>query len=166
MEIWDAYKADGSLAGIDLIRGEMIPEGLLHGVSEIFVLHDDGTILLTQRDYNKPNYPGLYESGAGGSILKGESFISGAIRELKEETGIKGKELTEIYSIVTCNTIYKGFLCIVNIDKNNIILQEGETISYQWISKKDFIGFYRSELFVPSLSDRLTTFVEEYIKVI
>jgi 8-oxo-dGTP diphosphatase len=53
MEIWDAYKADGSLAGSDLIRGEKIPEGLLHGVSEIFVLHDDGTILLTQRDYNR-----------------------------------------------------------------------------------------------------------------
>ena len=25
MELWDAYKADGALAGFDLIRGEKIP---------------------------------------------------------------------------------------------------------------------------------------------
>lgn len=162
MEIWDAYKADGSLAGIDLVRGEKIPEGLYHGVSEIFVLHKDETVLLTQRDYNKPNYPGLYESGAGGSILKGETFVSGAIRELMEETGIECKQgLTEMYTMVTCNTIYKGFLCLVDIDKNSIQLQEGETISYEWISKKDFIDFYKSELFVPSLRNRLTLFVKE-----
>lgn len=165
MEIWDAYLADGSLAGIDIIRGEKIPEGLLHGVSEIFVLHIDGTILLTQRDYNKPNYPGLYESGAGGSILKGETFVGGAIRELKEETGIECKQdLIEIYSVVTHNTIYKGFMCLVNIDKNSIRLQEGEIISYQWITKKDFIDFYQSELFVSSLRNRLKRFVENYVK--
>ena len=28
MEIWDAYKEDETLAGIDLIRGEKIPKGL------------------------------------------------------------------------------------------------------------------------------------------
>ena len=29
MEIWDAYKQDGKLAGSDLIRGEAIPKGVL-----------------------------------------------------------------------------------------------------------------------------------------
>ncbi len=29
MELWDAYYADGSLAGRDLIRGEPIPEGCI-----------------------------------------------------------------------------------------------------------------------------------------
>ena len=93
MEIWDAYNEDGSLAGIDLIRGEEIPKGLYHGVAEVFVSHIDGSILLMQRDLNKPNSPGLFESGAGGSLLKGESFLEGAIRELKEETGINCTEI-------------------------------------------------------------------------
>lgn len=163
MEVWDAYTSDGALAGLDLIRGEKITNGLLHGVTEVFVLHTDNTVLLTQRDYCKPAYPGLYESGASGSILKGETFIEGAIRELEEETGIKSNNLKEIYSVVRDNTIYKGYLCLVNIDKNSIRLQEGETISYKWISMKEFLLFYKSEYFVPSLGNRLSRFLEEFI---
>ena len=30
MEIWDGYYKDGTLADIDLIRGNMIPDGLFH----------------------------------------------------------------------------------------------------------------------------------------
>ena len=87
MEIWDAYYEDETLAGVDLIRDEDIPKGLYHGVAEIFVIHEDGSVLLMQRDWNKKGYPGFWESGAGGSILKGESFLEGAKRELLEETG-------------------------------------------------------------------------------
>jgi hypothetical protein len=35
MEIWDAYNEDGSLVGRDLIRGDKIPDGLFHLVSEV-----------------------------------------------------------------------------------------------------------------------------------
>ncbi len=88
MEIWDAYKKDGSLAGCDLYRGKSIPEGLFHIVSEVLVRHIDGTYLLMQRDWNKKGYPGLFDASARGSILKGETPYQGAVRELKEETGI------------------------------------------------------------------------------
>ena len=37
MEIWDGYFEDGTLAGVDLIRGEKIPEGFYHLVSEVLV---------------------------------------------------------------------------------------------------------------------------------
>lgn len=164
MEVWDAYKEDQTLAGIDLIRGEKIPKGLYHGVSEIFVLHIDGTVLLTQRDYNKPNYPGLFESGAGGSILKGETFLEGATRELREETGIDYIDLKLIYTITTDDTIYKGYLCVVSVDKNSIVLQDGETIASEWITKKEFLDFYKCDLFVPVLGNRLSNFIGNYIK--
>jgi 8-oxo-dGTP diphosphatase len=45
---------------------------LFHLVSEIIVKHEDGMYLLMQRDWKKPNSPGLYEATAGGSALKGE----------------------------------------------------------------------------------------------
>ena len=41
---------------------------------------DDACVLLMQRDWSKPMYPGCWESGAGGSVLKGESFLEGARR--------------------------------------------------------------------------------------
>lgn len=62
MEIWDAYLEDGTLAGRDLTRGSQIPYGLFHLVCEVIVRHKDGSYLLMQRDYNKINYPGLYEA--------------------------------------------------------------------------------------------------------
>ena len=42
MEIWDAYLRDGTKAGVDLVRGEPIPEGLYHLVSDVLVRHRDG----------------------------------------------------------------------------------------------------------------------------
>ena len=51
MEIWDGYWEDGSLANIDLVRGEPIPNGIYHMVCEILVRHTDGDYLLMQRDF-------------------------------------------------------------------------------------------------------------------
>ena len=75
-EIWDAYYSDGILAGRDLVRGEPIPDGLHHLVSEILVRHTDGDYLLMQRDPRKPNYGGCFEATAGGSALKGEDTLA------------------------------------------------------------------------------------------
>ena len=132
MEIWDGYRIDGTLANRDLIRGEPIPKGLYHLVSEILVRHIDGDYLLMQRDTQKPNYGGYYEATAGGSALKGEDSVSCAIRELLEETGIVSNDLRGIGSYTSHDTIYHNFLCITDCDKSSITLQEGETISYKW----------------------------------
>ena len=161
IELWDAYYADGSLAGCDLVRGEKIPNGLKHLVAEVFVIHKDGSILLMQRDFDKPNYPGLWESGAGGSVLKGESAIDGAKRELLEETGIAADDdLERLYYVVTDTTIYCGYLCMTGVSKVDIKLQKGETIAYQWVSKKEFREIFYSDQYVDGLRERLHEFVE------
>jgi len=99
VELWDAYREDGTLAGCYLVRGEVIPDGLFHLVSEVLVLHEDSTVLLMQRDINKPVFPGLYFASAAGSALAGESSYDAAIRELKEETGIDALKLEQIYNL-------------------------------------------------------------------
>lgn len=93
MELWDAYREDGTLTGFNLVRGEVIPDGLFHLVSEIIVRHEDGMLLLMQRDLKKPNFPGLYEASAGGSSLVGEGPNDTSIREFKEETRIEVSKL-------------------------------------------------------------------------
>lgn len=138
MELWDAYLPDGTKAGVDLVRGEPIPPQYRHAVAEILVKHTDGTFLLTQRDFRKPNYPGCWEASAGGSILKGESFLVGAKRELLEETGIHAEQLEALYQDLTDNTIYLGYLCVTDVPKDAIALQEGETMDYRWVSLAEF----------------------------
>ncbi|MBE6054939.1 MAG: NUDIX domain-containing protein [Clostridium sartagoforme] len=162
MEIWDAYYKDESKANCDLIRGEKIPKGLYHLVSEVLVKHVDGSYLLMQRDFNKETYPGKYEATAGGSCLKGETPIQGAFRELKEETGITATSLEEIYHIVNDEnqTIVYGYLSIVDCDKDSIILQEGETISYKWMEEKKFLDFVNSDEYASGHGKRLKEYLD------
>lgn len=160
LEIWDAYYPDETLASVNLVRGQRIPREYRHAVVEIFVLHEDGDILLMQRDKNKPNYPGLWESGAGGSVLKGESFEEGAKRELREETGIIADALYPSYKFLTPDTIYKGYICYTATDKNKITLQYGETIGYRWVNTEEFLQIYETMAFVPSLKERIRGIVD------
>ena len=161
IELWDAYYPDGTLAGCDLIRGEKIPDGLRHAVADIFVMHMDGTILLMQRDFNKPNNPGFWESSAGGSVLKGECFINGARRELAEETGITvDGTLESLYYMVSDSTIYHGYLYVTDIPKDNIKLQKGETIDFRWVNKQEFREIFYSDQYGDGPRERLREFVE------
>ena len=160
IELWDAYKHDGSLAGRDLIRGEPIPDGLCHLVCEILVRHTDGSYLLMQRDFNKEGYPGMFEASAGGSVLKGETAVCGAMRELKEETGIIADNLTPIYCVFNGRyVIYHGFLCVTDCGKDSVTLQEGETISYKWLDKEDFIEFINTKNYIKDHKDRITPYL-------
>ena len=43
MELWDAYDRNGNKTGEILVRGEPIPEGRYHLVSEVLVRHVDGS---------------------------------------------------------------------------------------------------------------------------
>ena len=150
MEIWDGYYENGSLAGVDLIRGEPIPEGLYHLVSQVLIRHSDGDFLLMLRSSDKDIYPGYYEAGAGGSALKGENAIDCARRELKEETGLYKGSLSFLGTYLSKNTIYVNYMFITGCDKSSIVLQEGETQGYKWVSEGEFIAFVNSDRIIPN----------------
>ncbi len=157
VEFWDAYYEDGTLAGCDLVRGEKIPKGLRHAVAEVFVMHRDGSILLMQRDFEKPNSPGFWESSAGGSVLKGECFREGAKRELLEETGINAcDQLKNLYYVVKDRTIYHGYLYVTDIPKDEVQLQKGETIAFRWVDQQEFKKIFYSDQYVDGLRERLS----------
>ena len=166
MEIWDAYKADGTLAGVDIIRGENIPDGLYFLAVEILVIHTDGDYLLMQRSYDKPAFPGYFEATAGGAAQKGESPIEAAFRELREETGIVADKLTELKHMLYKKMLCYQYLCITDCDKKSVTLQDGETISYKWVSEKDFINFINSGEMIPTQKERHTEYFKQlgYLK--
>lgn len=160
MEIWDAYLPDGTPAGQELVRGEPIPAGLCHLVSEILVRHADGDYLLMRRDLRKKGYPGYFEATAGGSALKGEDALNCARRELCEETGIAAETFTEIGRCVSRDTIYCQFLCVTDCDKASVRLQDGETIAYRWVSETEFAAFVNS----PDMIDVQRRRYQPYLK--
>ena len=162
MEIWDAYDRQGAKTGTDLIRGEKIGEGLYHLVCEVVVRHADGEYLLLQRDFSKEAYPGFEEIGAGGSALKGETPLQGAVRELREESGIEAGELEELYRIVSdrSHAIHHGYLCVTDAPKDSIVLQEGETIGYRWIGREELIAFFDSDACILAQRERLKEYMD------
>lgn len=87
MELWDLYNKNRELTGKDHIRGEEIPEGYYHLVVHVWIKNSKGQYLISQRSANRPTFPLLWEC-VGGSVLKGENSLEGALREVKEEVGI------------------------------------------------------------------------------
>lgn len=96
---------------------------------------------------SKTNYPGYYETTAGGSALLGEDKNQCIKRELAEETGIICKEYEEIgYKIFDDDKcLFYSFVCVVDCDKNSITLQESETEGYKWMKEKEFRDFVNSD---------------------
>jgi len=167
MEKWDAYNKEGELLEGELIRGQKIPDGKFHLVVEILVIHTDGSILLMQRDYKKEGYPRKYEASAGGSVLKGETSKQGALRELKEETGIKAN-VEFMYKRIdqSDRTIYHQYISVTNCNKDSIELQDGETIGFMWLKKDEFFNFICTNDFVDRQRERILALKSQFIEQI
>ncbi len=126
-------------------------------------MHVSGDYLLMQRDISKPNYGGYYEATAGGSALKGENEYTCIRRELLEETGILADKFEKISVDIEDdkNCIFYSFLCITDCEKDSIKLQQGETMSYKWISEKEFIHFIHSGKMIDRQKRRYFNYFKE-----
>lgn len=65
------------------------------------IRNSKGKYLISQRSANRPTYPLMWEC-VGGSVVKGEDSLLGAIRETKEEVGVdlrpeKGQVIKELF---------------------------------------------------------------------
>lgn len=87
MELWDLYNERRELTGRDHIRGEEVPHGYYHLVVHIWIRNSKGEYLISQRSADRPACPLLWEC-IGGSVIKGEDSLTGALRETQEEVGL------------------------------------------------------------------------------
>lgn len=87
MELWDLYNDRRELTGRDHIRGEDIPYGFYHLVVHVWIRNRKGQYLISQRSPDRPTFPWMWEC-VGGSVLKGEDSLAGALRETREEVGL------------------------------------------------------------------------------
>ena len=86
MEIWDLYDENRNIVG-EQIRGEELPDNGYHLVVHVWIKNSKGQYLISQRAADRQSCPLMWEC-QGGSVLKGESSLQGALREVKEEVGI------------------------------------------------------------------------------
>ncbi|HPU85537.1 MAG TPA: NUDIX domain-containing protein [Candidatus Latescibacteria bacterium] len=90
-ELLDVYDENGYHVA-EATRSEVHEQGLWHKTVHVWVFAPglgDGQILFQQRSDAKDIAPGMIDVAVGGHLSKGENPLAGAVRELKEELGIR-----------------------------------------------------------------------------
>lgn len=165
MEYWDLVNAEGHLISSNHPRGDKLPAGLYHHVVNVLVQHQDGSILIMQKDWQKSILPGKFEASAGGSVLQSETIEAGAKRELMEETGIQAENLLQVrrYLDKTYPVIWTNYYTCVDMVKEQITLQPGETIAFEWVSLANFLNQIKQGHIISMDSFSLNTY---YLKLL
>ncbi len=77
-----------------LVRSELRERGLIGRGTYIMLFNSAGELCVHRRTLSKAIYPGFWDVAAGGMVLATESYAESAARELEEELGVSGVELT------------------------------------------------------------------------
>ncbi|MFC7449783.1 NUDIX hydrolase [Rhodococcus daqingensis] len=98
-EVVTVYDAEGAPIGT-APRSRVYAEGLWHASSGVLLRSVDGSrVYVHRRSPTKAVFAGMHDCLAGGVVDPGESPRQTAIRELAEELGVSGVELTPIARI-------------------------------------------------------------------
>lgn len=150
-ELWDLYNEKQEKTGLQLERGKAIPQDFYHLVVSAWIINSQGQYLLSQRHPDK-SYPGCWEC-TGGSVLSGESSLSGAIREVKEELGIalNANDGKMIYRTRRDKEqdFYEVWLFHADIAIAELKLQETEVVNAQWVDRETLRQMYATNMLHP-----------------
>lgn len=172
-EIWDLYDENRELLGKDHVRGEQLPIDGYHLVVHVWIRNSKGEYLISQRSANRPTFPLMWEC-VGGSVVKGEDSLLGAIREAKEEVGvdlnpengqvlftktrkiIEGKIFNDIMDVWLFE--YDG-----EVDLSNATTDEVAQVA--WMNRSQIKELFDANMFVDTLEYFFTEVEKETIKV-
>ena len=168
-EVWDLYSENREYLGRDHIRGEQLPPDGFHLVVHVWIRNAKGEYLISQRSANRPRYPLMWEC-VGGSVIKGEDSLQGAIREVKEEVGIdiepdKGQVLlTKVRKVMEgkiVNDIVDVWLFGYDgeVDLSNATTDEVAQVA--WMSVEQIMNLHNQKLLVGTLEYFFTEVAKE-----
>jgi isopentenyl-diphosphate delta-isomerase type 1 len=81
------------------LRERVHAEQLRHRAVHILLRDERGRVLLQRRSVRKENYPGCWDSACSGHVDAGESYLTAAERELREELGMEVRGLRALFKI-------------------------------------------------------------------
>jgi len=151
LELWDLYDANRQKTNRTIERGKPIPKGLYHLSVSVWLINNHGQCLLSQR-HPKKTYPLLWEC-TGGSVLAGESSLSGAIREVQEELGIslnadEGHLIHQTRRDLP-QDFYDVWLFEADVPIDALVLQATEVINAQWVDREKLLSMYKNNQLHP-----------------
>ena len=130
-------------------------EGVRHRTAHVWLLRNkDGRIeILLQKRALTKSFPGCDDISSAGHIPAGDDYRESAVRELKEELGVKAEESDLIYCgerRIVWDDVFFGkpyhdrqytrvFMLWADIDEDGFTLQEEEVDSVLWMDLEQCI---------------------------
>lgn len=169
MEYWDVYDKDGNFTGKVVEKNSDFLPGEYHKAVEIWIVNDNGLLLVQRRSDSVEFYPG-YWGLTTGRIKAGETPETGCVRELAEELGIAASpsDFIHIYHAVreTLPLIWDIFVLKWNGSIDELSYSDHEVSDAKWMTSdelRDIIA--RKEIFIyPELEEMLDYIEKTYIK--
>ncbi|KAL4178599.1 hypothetical protein AMTRI_Chr13g115890 [Amborella trichopoda] len=129
----------------------MLPANASHQVGVGgFVINDKGEVLVVQEKYCSSTFSGVWKLPTG-FVVESEEIFSGAIREVREETGID-TEFVEVMAIRHAHRVAFEksdlfFVCLLRPLSTQIIVDELEIQAAKWMPLSEFVEqpFYQGD---------------------
>lgn len=141
MEIWDLLDEKGQITGRRHVRGEPLGVGEYHRVVHIWPVNEAGLFLCQQRAWDLVSFPGVW-AGTGGSVIQGEDSLQGALREVREELGVRADpaEMRLIHSEKRKSDFLDIWILRCEIDITKLPLPTTEVIQVRWVNLDELSG--------------------------
>ena len=178
-ELCQLYDKQGRpINGTGATKDDLYSKGLLHGASHVWVYckssKNDIEVLLQKRAATNRTWPNCYDISAAGHIDLGESPLTTAIRETREEIGYTPKEEelqfigTQRQYITTSDNYIENEFCwlyLLELEKDiNFKLQDSEVASLKWGSlnsiKQEVLATSTPNNYVPHSNNYFRTLFE------
>lgn len=91
-EYFDILDDNGNKTGKTKLRSKVHKDGDWHRSVHIWIINYNGDILLQRRCSTKDSHPNMLDISYAGHLTAGDTSLSGAIREVKEELNLDVKK--------------------------------------------------------------------------
>lgn len=147
-ELFDVLDEQGNKTGQTKPRTAVHRDGDWHRASDIWIINPRRGILLQRRAANKDSWPGYWDISCGGHLTVGDDPVTGALRELEEELGLKAKP-TDLHYLMTLrssvrptpdfinNSFNELFWLQTNLELKDFRLQTSEISDIKYVSSAE-----------------------------
>lgn len=134
------------------VKNKLYKDQGIHVITALFTVEQGITKVLLIKRKNKP-FEGDWVL-TGGALYNNEDLEEGALRELKEKTGIEGVEIKQFKSFGKVNRspvmrmVAVGFVGIIDSKRVNVLRETKNTSNADWfpINKIPPLGFDHEEI--------------------
>ena len=148
-EFFDVLDENGNKTSKTKLRSEVHRDGDWHKAVHIWIINNNGDVLLQRRCATKDSNPNMLDISSAGHLSAGDDSLTGAIRELKEELNldVNKEDLKLIKTLKRSSKYIETFinnefddLYILRTDKKleDMKYQEEEISEIMFVPYKEF----------------------------